>query len=323
MDQPALAVHHRQVEPGIVGPEPRRPEHTADRAVVEPQVEPGRVRHAGRRKAFGRRDALGARVLGPFVDGVEQPAHLQVGQRAVIGQPAREQRLAVADGGELADDLDPGIAERVQVEAGMVPRPGQLQRGHPAGALDVVDLGPELVQHAGRVHPPLDVAPAIEPGHADMLAGREPDLPARGLDLVRQLHAGGRAADHQHAALGQVRGAAIVHRRDRGDARRQLGGTGRNLWQVAGAAGQHDDPGLPVAPVGPDVIAAIAGRELRDPRLVLHRGGDGPGIARQHVHDLGHVPVAVRVVALVAIARQAALPVGRQQGQRVPALGAP
>ena len=54
-----------------------------------------------------------------------------------------------------------------------------------------------------------------------------------------------------------------------------------------------------------------------------HRRRDRLRIARDEVDDLGQRPVAVGIVALVAEARQPALPVGRQQAQRIPALGAP
>ena len=46
-------------------------------------------------------------------------------------------------------------------------------------------------------------------------------------------------------------------------------------------------------------------------------------VARDEVDDLRQRPVAVGVVAGVAKARQPALPVGREQAQRVPSLGAP
>ena len=47
------------------------------------------------------------------------------------------------------------------------------------------------------------------------------------------------------------------------------------------------------------------------------------GEARDELDDLGHRHEAVGIGAVVAIAGQAALPVRRQQPQRVPALAAP
>ena len=46
-------------------------------------------------------------------------------------------------------------------------------------------------------------------------------------------------------------------------------------------------------------------------------------VAVEEIDDLGHGAVAVGIVAVIAEARQAALPVGRQQAKRVPAFGAP
>ena len=54
-----------------------------------------------------------------------------------------------------------------------------------------------------------------------------------------------------------------------------------------------------------------------------HRRRDRFRVAGDEVDDLGQRPIAVRVVAVVAEPRQPALPVGSQQTQQVPSLGAP
>ena len=54
-----------------------------------------------------------------------------------------------------------------------------------------------------------------------------------------------------------------------------------------------------------------------------HRRGGHDGEARDELDHLAHRHVAVGIGAVVAIAGQAALPVGRQQPQRVPALAPP
>ena len=55
----------------------------------------------------------------------------------------------------------------------------------------------------------------------------------------------------------------------------------------------------------------------------LDRRRDDLGVTVDERDDLRHGPVAVRIVAFVAVAWQAALPVRRQQPERIPALGPP
>ena len=115
------------------------------------------------------RRACGAR---PLVERVEQPIHLQVGQRELIAEPAREQRPAVAHRGQPADDLDAGRAERVEVERRALRRADQLRRRQPPGARQVVDLVVALVPDTRGVHPPQHVAAAIGPRQPHVLADR-------------------------------------------------------------------------------------------------------------------------------------------------------
>ena len=56
---------------------------------------------------------------------------------------------------------------------------------------------------------------------------------------------------------------------------------------------------------------------------VSHRRRDRARVAVDERDDLRHRPEAVGIVAVVAEAGQPALPVGRQQAERIPALGAP
>ena len=87
----------------------------------------------------------------------------------------------------------------------MLGRADQLRRRDVAGADEVVDLVVALVEHAGGVEPPEDVAAAIGPRHAHVLADGEGHLPPAAVDLVGQLHAGGRATDDEHPGVGELR----------------------------------------------------------------------------------------------------------------------
>ncbi len=70
----------------------------------------------------------------------EQPLHLQVGEREHVAQAAREERAAVADGGEAADQLDAHRRERVEIERRPIGGADQLRRRQPPRPRQVVDL---------------------------------------------------------------------------------------------------------------------------------------------------------------------------------------
>ena len=93
-----LASSTGDVEPGVVGAEAGRPDDRLDRAAGEIEAERRRLGHDRRREPVRRRhrvvDAVGRR---PLVDGVEQPAELEVGELALVAQRPGELRAAVAD----------------------------------------------------------------------------------------------------------------------------------------------------------------------------------------------------------------------------------
>ena len=108
------------------------------------------------------------------------------------------------------------------------------------GADDVVDFVVALVEHAARIHPPLDVAAAIQARHAHVFADGKRHGAAGAADLVGDLDAGCRSAHDQHAAGIELRRIAILQRRKAGNVRRQGRRHLRNGRQVAGAGGEHD-----------------------------------------------------------------------------------
>ena len=90
-----------------------------------------------------------------------------------------------------------------------------------------------------------------------MLAHRQRDRATRALDLIGELHPGGRGADHQRPARRQLPGMVIIKRREALDALRnrlaQLGYT----RDVGGAAGEHDAATADFALIGCHPITAI------------------------------------------------------------------
>ncbi len=254
---------------------------------------------------------------------VEQALHLQVGEREHVAQAAREQRPAVADRGEPADQRDAHRGERVEIERGPLGRADELRRRQTTGPRQVVDLVVALVPEPGGVHPPQHVAAAIRARQAHVLADRQRHGTPGLLDLGGELDAGRRSADDEDAALGQAIRVAVVERRDLRDRRRDAGGERRHARHVAGAAGEHDAPAADLAAAGADVVAVGRRPDGGDGGLGAHRRVRDAGEAIDEGGHLARRHVAVGLRAVVGVARQAALPVGREQAQRVPALAAP
>ena len=123
----------------------------------------------------------------PFVDLVEQAAELEISECAHVAQRPGEQRHAVAHGCEPAHEANPHAPQGVEVERDLLRRPDELRRGNVAGPTEVIDLVVALVEDAGRVHPPQDVATAVRARHPDVLADGHCHRAARGRDLVSEL----------------------------------------------------------------------------------------------------------------------------------------
>ena len=77
------------------------------------------------------------------------------------------------------------------------------------------------------VQPAQDVVAAVAAGQPHVLAGRERHRPAGAVDLLGDLRAAGRGADHEHSAGTELPGVAVVGGRDGLDAVRQRRGRGR------------------------------------------------------------------------------------------------
>ena len=156
-----------------------------------------------------------------------------------------------------------------------------------------------------------------------MLTDRERHRSPRAANLVGELNPCGRCADDQHAAVGQLGRIPIVERGDLHDGRRQRRAHRRHARHVVAAAREHDTPAADLAAARRDAIPVAGPRHRRDVRIGADRRTRHGGEARDEVDHLGHRHVAVRIRAVVVMAGESALPVGRQQPQRVPALAPP
>ena len=198
-----------------------------------------------------------------------------------------------------------------------------LERGQGAGAPQVLDLVVALVVQARDVHPPLDVAAAVRPRRAHVLAHRQRHGTSGAVDLVRDLRTGGRRTDDHDAARLQALGVAVLGGGQLRDAGRNLVRELRYLRDVERAGGQHDRLALPGALLGDDLKAVAGAADGSDRAVRPQRRRHPLCVALDERDRLGHRPEAVRIVALVAVTRQPALPVRREQRERIPALGAP
>ena len=173
----------------------------------------------------------------------------------------------------------PMAVEGVEVQGHTARRPGQLQGRHPARPVDVVHFVVSLVEHAGRIHPPLNVLAPIDTWRADVLAHRKRDRPTGAVDLVGDLGSGRGCADNKHACLRELSGIAVLHRGQRRDRRRQGRSDGRHVGDVAGAGREHDGPTAPIALVRGHQVSVVSAAHRRDVRARLHRGSDRVRVA--------------------------------------------
>ena len=156
-----------------------------------------------------------------------------------------------------------------------------------------------------------------------MLPHRQGDRPPGVVNLLRQLDAGGRRPHHQHPAFRQIGGTAVVIGGHRVDEVGQPGGQLRNFGQVEPAGGQHRRTAVPNPLVGHHLEPVVGGAQGGYPGVGAHRGVRQPAVAVDEPDDFRHGHIPVRVGAVVGEAGQPGQPVGGEQAQRIPTLGAP
>ena len=112
-------------------------------------------------------------------------------------------------------------------------RPTSCSDGSFRAATHVANVVDGPVEGADHVEPPEDVHAAVAPRHAAVAADGERHLAAAGAQLVGELHAGGRRADDEHAAVGELFGTPVRGGNDLVDAGREVTGAVRDRRSVA------------------------------------------------------------------------------------------
>ena len=204
-----------------------------------------------------------------------------------------------------------------------VRRTDELRRGQTPRTGQIVDLVVRLIPHPRPIHPPQHIASAVPARQADVLPDCERHRSPRAVNLSGELHAGGRRTDDERTPVGQLGRIVIVEWGDLLDRRRHRRLKRRNARQIARAAREHDAPAADIAVGRRDVIPVVRACHRRDVRIGANRRARHRGEPRDELDHLGHRHVAVRIRAVVAVAGQATLPVGREQPQRLPALAPP
>ncbi|MCY1528078.1 hypothetical protein D9M68_631700 [compost metagenome] len=183
-----------------------------------------------------------------------------------------------------------------------------------------------VVLHVGE---PVDhFAAAVEARAARRVAGGQVNLAPGQVQVFGDLRTRLAAAHHQHSALGQLRRVAVLRRVVLRHVGRQLLGQPRHYGAVVAAGSDHHLVGGVEASVGlhheavsltgaGDACHTLDGDAFDGRRLHMRHEARKPFVDLLLDHE------SVRIVAEVTPAGQLALPVGRDQAERIPALRAP
>ena len=159
---PAAVVEHGQVDPAVIRAVAGGPDHGADAR-----------RAGGRSRSVGDGMRVGAKRSGRSTSS-SMPAlvaHsskvassrfiLRSASAHVLGNDPENWATPSRSRPSRPTIRTPAITQRVEVDRAPLRRADQLGRGEMAGADDVVELVVPLVEDAGRVGPPEDVAAAV------------------------------------------------------------------------------------------------------------------------------------------------------------------
>ena len=216
-------------------------------------------RHARRLEALGRADVgVASGRARPLVERVEQALHLQVGEREQVAQAAREERAAVADRRQPADQRDAHRGERVEIERGPLGRADQLRRRQAPRPRQVVDLVVALVPDARR-RPSTTARRGRDTCAAGARARRPTSVtgrPDRWISAASCTPVAEAPTTRTPPSRQAIR-VAVVERRELRDRRRDGGGERRHARHVAGAAGDDDASAADLAVARATSIAVV------------------------------------------------------------------
>ena len=316
-------IEHRQPQPRVGTPVTGRPHDGADTGGTKVEVPDGAGRGDGG-DAICREHLVAEPVgLDVLVDAPEKPSHALVSGGDRGGQVSGEPHPVTVDREHPAGQPDPVGLQGGQVEPPVVGPADHLggwlvPREQAVGHL--VDRG---VEEAEAVEPPVDVHAAVGAGHAGVAADGDRHVASGRPELVGELGAGRRGADHQHAPVRQRARVAVLARHHLVNVRGQGARRRRHGGPVAPAGGDDDVGGQPRRPVGADLEPVVPLAQQAHGRVLLDGRAERLGVPGEVPAERGRGGEPVRVGAAVGLARQGVHPVGGQQVQRVPGVAAP
>jgi hypothetical protein len=215
-----------------------------------------------------------------LVDPSEKLPHAPVSGGDCGGQVGGEPHPVTVDREHPACQADPVLLQGGQVEPSVVGPADHLGGWLVPREQAVGHLIDRRVEEAEAVEPVVDVHPAVVAGHAGVPADGDRHVSSGRPELVGELGAGRRHADHQHATVRQRPRIAVLTRHHlvnvRGQGARRSGHGG----PVAPAGGDDDVGGQPHRPVGADLEPVISLAQQAHGRMLLdgHAGRLGvPG----------------------------------------------
>ena len=213
--------------------------------------------------------------------------------------------------------------QNAEVEVAVVGAADQLQRRLAASCVEIASLEGRIVKNAGRLHPGVDVLSAVAAGHARVIPDGERHRAPRGMDLLGELSAARRGADHQHAAIRKLPRLPVVRRRQLGDPGHERLRHRRTERRLAGSRRDNDGLRAPLSGGGRDAVSA-GGRFHLCHFDAAHDGrGDRLRVKLEIGGECAGRHEGVGIAPVIRQAGKNAHRVGRQQVQRAPALRMP
>ena len=189
------------------------------------------------------------------------------------------------------------------------------------GLVGVLGDGGFVITHF--LEPSDGVFAPVAARRARCIAEAEVDFATLEMEVFHDLHTGLAGADDQRLALGNLGRPFIIDRVDLFDGVGNPLGTGWDEGDVKAADGDDDVIAIPRALIGGDVEVTVALGDGCDGHAFEHRWAKFFRVELDVVNDFILHHKAFRIVAVVIMARQAALVVGRDEAEAVPAFRPP
>src|SRR6266498_3805188 len=135
---PAAAIEHRQLQPGVVRVIAGCPDDSLDTTATQIDGQRRVGRHCRRLCSMWSVELVDLRTDRPLVEPVEQAIQLEVGQPTGVGKATREKGDSVAHGSKPTDNFHAELSERGEIDRATFGRPDELRRRDVPGPDEVI-----------------------------------------------------------------------------------------------------------------------------------------------------------------------------------------